>query len=121
MNWIESDYVMKAAKDHDPQSSVAPDAILDPPTLVFNSPSNHQRSRCIPVDMGALLSLPLLAVPSIGTVSFTPGDPAPIECENIAALSHAPGLHALACDLRCFLLRCSNVFSSMQCLWKVQQ
>ena len=61
--------------------------------------------------MGALLSLPLLAVPSIGTVS----------CPDHCRHGHSLTDNTLADDVRCVMLRSCYMLCSMQCLWEVSK
>ena len=59
--------------------------------------------------MGALLSLPLLAIPSMGTVS----------CFDYCHHVHSVTDNTLADDVRCFMLRSCHMLCSMQCLREV--
>ena len=60
--------------------------------------------------MGALLSLPLLAVPTMGTVRRNP------DCH---ALMTANATYLPACDICCIMLWRGYMLSGLQCLWKV--
>ena len=62
--------------------------------------------------MGALLSLPLLVVPSVGTVRRNP------EC---LVLMIANPTYLPACDVRCVMLWRGYVLSRLQCLRKVSE
>lgn len=59
--------------------------------------------------MGALLSLPLLAIPSMGTV----------RCPDRYRHGHSLTDNILADDIWCVMLRSCDMFCSMQCLREV--
>lgn len=61
--------------------------------------------------MGALLSLPLLAIPSMGTV----------RCSDRCRNGHSLTDSALADDIWCVMLRSCYMLCSMQCLWEVSK
>lgn len=68
--------------------------------------------------MGALLSLPLLAVPSVGTVCLLPSVLS--DCKS-AEWALIIALVITASVLRSQLLRCCDMLDGMQCLWQVWQ
>ena len=61
--------------------------------------------------MGALLSLPLLAIPSMGTVS----------CFDHCHRGHSLTDNPLADDIRCVMLRSCYMLCSMQCLREISK